>query len=402
MNKLIITRWDGCILTMTKADGVTVQLDLEEDGGQSILGNIYIGKIKNIVKNINAAFVDIGNGQMGYLSLAETHIRKTSGNPSGNPDSGKLRPGDEILVQVERDAVKTKAPVLTGNLNLPGRYFVLTSGKCQLGFSAKIQDEGWKRQLRLFLEAEKPENVGIIVRTNAYNVPDAELKKELTALFKTYEDILENSLHRVCGSLLYESSPSYLSGIRDSFGPSLEGIVTDQQDIFQAVKEYLAKEQPEELSKLSLYADPLLPLYKLHQVEKSMEEALGKRVWLKSGGYLVIEPTEALVVIDVNTGKYSGKKNLHDTIMKINLEAAAEVARQLRLRNLSGIIVVDFIDMEAKEDQDLLMGTLENMLKADPVKTSVVEITKLNLVEITRKKIRRPLYEQAAKNKEKA
>ncbi|MEY8352104.1 ribonuclease E/G [Lachnospiraceae bacterium 54-53] len=396
MNKLIITRWNGSVATLLQSGKQIVQIDIEPEENRSVLGNIYIGKVNNVVKNINAAFVDIGNGQMGYLSLADTGIHYADQRPF----DGKLRQGDEIVVQVERDAVKSKAPVLTGNLNITGRYFVLTSEKKQIGFSTKITDQTWKREMKSYLETIKDDSFGIIVRTNAPGASKDELELELAHLKDSLAKILDNAKHRTCYSLLYSSAPSYLTGLRDSLKSSLEAVITDEADIYEAVKDYLVRYQPEDLRLLSLYDDELLPLNKLYRIEKTMEEALGKRVWLKSGGYLVIEPTEALSVIDVNTGKYSGKKELRETIMKVNLEAAEEIGHQLRLRNLSGIIIIDFIDMESEEDRRLLMERLEALLSKDPVKTTVVEMTKLNLVEVTRKKIRKPLYEQVPQKRE--
>ncbi len=390
LNKLIITRWKNSVITLLQTEKEVVQIDLEPEQGQSILGNIYIGKVNNIVKNINAAFIDIGNGQMGYLSLTDACIHYTDQRIF----DGKLRQGDEIVVQVEREAVKAKAPVLTGNLNVTGRYFVLTSGKKQIGFSSKITDQVWKRKMKSYLESVKEEDFGIIVRTNASCAASKELEYEFVQLKDTLRKIFDNAKHRTCFSLLYSSAPSYLSGLRDSLKESLEAVITDDTDIYEAIKEYLIQYQPEDLNILTLYQDKLLPLEKLYRIERTMEEVLGKRVWLKSGGYLVIEPTEALSVIDVNTGKYSGKKAHRDTIMKVNLEAAEEIGHQIRLRNLSGIIIIDFIDMETEEDRKLLVSRLEEFLSKDPVKTTIVEITKLNLVEVTRKKIRKPLYEQ--------
>lgn len=397
MNKLIITRWNGSVITLLQSGKETVQVNIEPEENQSVLGNIYIGKVNHIVKNINAAFVDIGGGQMGYLSLSDANILFVDQRTY----NGKLRQGDEIIVQVERDAVKTKAPVLTGNLNVTGRYFVLTSGKKQIGFSTKITDQAWKQEMKSYLESRKDEDFGMIVRTNAYKVPKEELESELIQLIDSFKEMLDNAKHRTCYSLLYSSAPSYLTGLRDSLKSSLEAVITDEPDIYEAIKDYLTQCQPEDLGLLTWYEDNLLPLGKLYRIEKTMDEALGKRVWLKSGGYLVIEPTEALVVIDVNTGKYSGKKELRETIKKVNLEAAEEIGHQLRLRNLSGIIIIDFIDMEAEEDRRILMERLEGILSKDPVKTTVVEMTKLNLVEVTRKKIRKPLYEQALQMKEK-
>jgi ribonuclease G len=397
LNKLIITRWNGAVITLFQSGKNTVQVDIEPEENQSVLGNIYIGKVNHIVKNINAAFVDMGGGQMGYLSLSDASIHFADQRPY----DGRLCQGDEIIVQIERDAVKTKAPVLTGNLNFTGRYFVLTSGKKQIGFSSKITDQAWKQEMKPFLESRKEEDFGMIVRTNAYKAPKEELESELIQLKDSFKKMLDNAKHRTCYSLLYSSAPSYLTGLRDSLKSSLEAVITDEPDIYEAIKEYLIQFQPEDLGLLTWYEDSLLPLRKLYRIEKTMEEALGKRVWLKSGGYLVIEPTEALIVIDVNTGKYSGKKELRETIKKVNLEAAEEIGHQLRLRNLSGIIIIDFIDMEAEEDRCLLMERLEGILSKDPVKTTVVEMTKLNLVEVTRKKIRKPLYEQALQMKEK-
>ncbi|WP_312425941.1 ribonuclease E/G [Lacrimispora sp.] len=397
MNKLIITRWNGSVITLLQSGKEAVQVNLEPEENQSVLGNIYIGKVNHIVKNINAAFVDIGGGQMGYLNLSDADILFVDQRPY----NGKLRQGDEIIVQVERDAVKTKAPVLTGNLNVTGRYFVLTSGKKQIGFSTKITDQAWKQEMKSYLESRKAEDFGMIVRTNAYKVPKEELESELIQLMDSFKEMLDNAKHRTCYSLLYSSAPSYLTGLRDSLKSSLEAVITDEPDIYEAIKDYLNQCQPEDLRLLTMYEDHLLPLGKLYRIEKTMKEALGKRVWLKSGGYLVIEPTEALVVIDVNTGKYSGKKELRETIKKVNLEAAEEIGHQLRLRNLSGIIIIDFIDMEAEEDRRMLMERLDGILSKDPVKTTVVEMTKLNLVEVTRKKIRKPLYEQALQMKEK-
>lgn len=392
MSKLIITRWNGGIVTLLHSGKEVIQINVEPEQQGFVIGNVYIGKVNKIVKNINSAFVDIGKGQMGYLSLNDGMVHYADGRPW----DGKLKQGDDVIVQVERDAVKSKAPVLTGNINLTGRYFVLTTGKKQIGFSSKITDQAWKLKMKSYLEALKGEDFGIIVRTNAYEVLEEELKSELQSLQTGLKKLIEDAKFRTSYSLLYSGTPSYLSGIRDSLKSSLEAVITDEVDIYDALNNYLIENQPEDASLLVKYEDPMLPLYKLYRIEKFMDEALGKRVWLKSGGYLVIEPTEALTVIDVNTGKYTGKKTQRDTIMKINLESAEEIGHQLRLRNLSGIIIIDFIDMELEEDRLKLVDRLTEIFSKDPVKTTVVEITKLNLVEVTRKKIRRPLHEQVA------
>ena len=245
------------------------------------------------------------------------------------------------------------------------------------------------------------EDFGVIVRTNAQDAPEERILEELRFLKEQYRQVLAASRFRVSGSLLYEAEPFCRARLRDVYGQDLEAIVTDQPDIYEDLREYLSRHQPEALPLLRLYQDPLVSLDKVYQLEKALDEALSPRVWLKSGGYLVIEPTEALTVIDVNTGKYAGKKNQQETIKKINLEAARETARQLRLRNLSGIILVDFIDMETAKDQEELLSVLSACCFQDPIKTTVVDMTRLNLVELTRKKVRKPLYEQIGRRRQK-
>lgn len=417
LNKLLITRWGDQILTALTENGKFLSFNLEPAEQTGLLGNIYIGKVKNIVKNINSAFIDLGNGQTGYYSLTDnkTHLfadsawklcqeKEEQSSGADSPDTCSetetdqemrpLRQGDEILVQVERDAVKTKDPVLTSNLNFTGKYLVLTHGKKQIGFSGKIRDKAWKQHMQALLEKETDRSFGLIVRTNAKEAAEEEILQELAFLSKRRRQLLTAASHRTCYSLLASSEPAYISSIRDAYKDELDAVMTDDKACYEALRQYMEEHQSEDLHKLSFYEDPLISLPKLYSLETAMEQALGKHVWLKSGGYLVIEPTEALTVIDVNTGKYTGKKTQAETILKINLEAASETARQLRLRNLSGIIVVDFIDMETEAHQMELMSLLERELSRDPVKTALVDMTRLGLVEITRKKVKRPLAEQ--------
>ncbi len=395
MNKLLITRWGDQILTALTENGKFLSFNLEPAEQTGLLGNIYIGKVKNIVKNINSAFIDLGNGQTGYYSLTDNKTHLFADAAAKTQDSHRpLRQGDEILVQVERDAVKTKDPVLTSNLNFTGKYLVLTQGKKQIGFSGKIRDKAWKQHMQALLEKETDRSFGLIVRTNAKEAAEEEILQELAFLSKRRRQLLTAASHRTCYSLLASSEPAYISSIRDAYKDELDAVMTDDKACYEALRQYMEEHQSEDLHKLSFYEDPLISLPKLYSLETAMEQALGKHVWLKSGGYLVIEPTEALTVIDVNTGKYTGKKTQAETILKINLEAASETARQLRLRNLSGIIVVDFIDMETEAHQMELMSLLERELSRDPVKTALVDMTRLGLVEITRKKVKRPLAEQ--------
>lgn len=405
MSKLVITRWNNKILTALIVNGKCRSLRLEQEEERSLLGNIYVGKVKNVVKNIGAAFIDLGGGQMGFYSLTENTDHIFADNPrhsevskspaaSAVPAKRQVKPGDELIVQISKDAVKTKDPVLSCYLNFTGKYSVLTLGKIQIGFSAKIKDALWKDEIRSYLLPFKDDSFGIIVRTNAKEVSKETIGEEVSALKAQMQALLSKAGCRTCYSVLLGSEPSYILSLRDSYARDLEKIVTDDKECFEQMKLYLSKNQTGDLAKLELYEDRMLSLLKLHSLETAIEEAANRHVWLKSGGYLVIEPTEALTVVDVNTGKYSGKKNIEDTILKINMEAAAETARQLQLRNISGIIIVDFIDMVLEEHKEQLLAFLEKELLRDSVKTVLVEMTKLGLVEITRKKVYKPLYEQ--------
>lgn len=380
-------------MTALTADGKCRSLNLEPEERGSLLGNIYIGKVQNVVKNINAAFIDLGGGKMGYYSLTENRDHLFADSTSAPCPGRKIKQGDELVVQVARDAVKTKDPVLSCYLNFTGKYAVLTMGKPQIGFSTRIRDERWKSEVREYVGGLKDERFGLIIRTNAMDVPKETIGREVLELRERMDSLLIKASCRLCFSVLESTEPSYILGLRDTYAGTLEAILTDQPDCYGRMKEYLDASQPGDACKLKLYEDAGLPLIKLYSLESAMEEALGRRVWLKSGGYLVIEPTEALTVVDVNTGKYTGKKNVDDTILKINLEAACETARQICLRNLSGIIIVDFIDMTKEEHRRLLLERLEEELKKDSVKTVLVDMTKLGLVEITRKKVRKPFHE---------
>ena len=358
-------------------------------GGESILGNIYVGKVKNIAANISAAFIEIANGQLCYYALNDNDAPIFTTPKKKNT----LVAGDELLVQVSREAVKTKAPTVTANLNFAGKYLVLTSGKHHLGLSSKLSPED-KQRLRTIAEPFLGKDFGIIVRTNAAEASEDELRAELGELTEAYRHTVETGRNRACFSLVYKEPSAYAARLRGLRADSFNKIVTDRADIYRELKAYLTDRQPADLPKLYFYEETAPSLDSVYGLSKAFEEAGKERVWLKSGGYLVIQPTEALTVVDINTGKYTGKKKKDDTFLKINLEAARELARQLRLRNLSGIIVADFIDMDREEDKRTLMAVLASELKKDPVRTSLVDMTPLGLVEITRKKVQKTLAEQ--------
>lgn len=360
------------------------------------LGSIYAGKINHVVKNINAAFVDLTQNRRAFLPLDG----KTKPRLLNRPYDGRLLAGDEILVQVEREAVKTKDPVVTAELSFSGRYAVLIPAEApgRLVFSGKL-DTAAKKRLKEYLPPEELtevlKNASLIIRTNAGELTESPpLVSDIRRLAALAGQVLSIADKRTCYSCLYRPARPYLMEIRDTYTDQYDTIITDDRELYEETADFLRAQYPEELSRLQFYEDSRVSLFNLYGLTAKLKEATETRVWLKSGGYLVIEPTEALTVIDVNSGKYSGKKGIRDTFRLINREAALEIARQLRLRNLSGIILVDFINMEEADDRQNLLDFLSAQLKRDPVKTALIDMTPLGLVEITRKKIRRPLKEQ--------
>lgn len=390
MSNLVVTKLGNTLVAAGYQDGSPLWFECQRADEVSILGNIYVGKVMNIVKNIQAAFIQIADGIICYYSLKENP------NPIYIKKIGKseLVQGDEILVQVEKEALKTKDPVASSNLNIPGKYMALTTGNQKIGISSKISHEK-KQELKSFFAAMDLKGNGIVVRTNAATASEEVLQKEFEFLMQRLKKIKENALYRTAFSLLYQADSFYLQQLRNSYIGELDKIITDVKSVYMEMEEYLSVYQPEDKERLVFYEDKNLPLVSLYNVSRDLKRALHSQVWMKSGAYLVIEPTEACTVIDVNTGKCDSKrKDRQKTFLKINLEAAKEVANQIKLRNLSGIILVDFIDLEQEEDRATLMHELHELLKKDAIPTNLVDMTKLQLVEITRKKQKKPLYEQ--------
>ncbi len=351
--------------------------------GGSLLGNIYVGRVKNIVESLNAAFVEIAPGVPCYLSLADVkspvYVKKIN--------SPRLVAGDQLLVQVEQEAIKTKPPRLTTNLTFPGQYLALSTQEEAVGASRKLPDQQ-REALKEFLKDQRRTAFGVIVRTACKDASHKAVAEELWQLEQEAAALIAKAPYRTCFSCLRCQEPLYLRLLRQLPKGAVDEVVTDRQEVYGP----LTKTFPE--LELRLYEDHLLPLSRCYRLEHLIQEALKPRVWLKSGGFLVIEPTEALTVIDVNSGKSSRKGDPQDHYRKVNLEAAEEIARQLRLRNISGIILVDFIDLKAREDQEMLLQRMKELVQTDPVKVQVVDYTRLNLMELTRKKVRRSLREQ--------
>ncbi len=398
MDRLIITALRGKTAAVLFKDGHAAQIDFEPEAAEEETGVIFVGKVKNISKNINAAFVEYRPGVNGFYSLKE-NTRPIYAD--GKTEHGPLKAGDEILVQVERSAVKTKDAVLTSNLTLTGQTAVLSAGKSSLGISAKIRNKEWRDAVKRRWEETEHGDCGLVVRTNGEAAGIGKVFEEFAALYERYLVICKAAASRTCYSVLYRPECFAVRAVRDlKISDRLE-VVTDLLEVYKELQDALGiadcraaeNSGTAGMPSLRLYTDDF-PLTALYHLETILSQALSKTVWLKSGGNLVIEPTEALTVIDVNTAKSVSKKTSEETYLKTNLEAAEEIAAQLRLRNLSGIIIVDFIDMKEEESRKTLLTALRRAVTADPVKTVLVDMTPLGLVELTRKKIRRPLHEQ--------
>ncbi len=401
MNKLIITKLRGRRAAVLASEKRILQFEFEEQEAAEQIGTIYIGKVRNVVKNLNAAFVEYKPGVNGYYSLNDNQIHTfADGTRSDRP----LKSGDEIVVQVSRAAVKTKDAVLSGELTITGRYVavMLRSGnRTSFGISAKIKDKKWRDTFKEQWEQSYAEFFdelmhSFIIRTNAYEADFSEVLEEAKRISDQLEKICCNASFRTPHSVLYRPDSFAVSMVRNLRLNDMAEVVTDIPEVYEEINASglcVTNNEKNAVLGLRLYTDSY-PLTALYNLDSALERALGKNVWLKSGGYLVIEPTEAMTVIDVNTGKNVDKKSPEEVYFKTNLEAASEIANQMRLRNLSGIIIVDFIDMAEDVHKETLLSTFRQYLSLDPVKTTLVDMTALGLVEVTRKKVRRPLYEQ--------
>ncbi len=394
MNKLIFTTLRGRHAAVLASEKRILQFEFEGEEAAEQIGTIYIGKVRNVVKNLNAAFVEYKPGINGYYSLNDNRVHIFA---DGTRSDRMLKSGDEIVVQISKAAIKTKDAVLSGELTLTGRYVaVMARNGVSLGISTKIRDKKWREVFKEQWESEynhyfNDNSLSFIIRTNAYEADFTSVIAEARTLAERLEKIYRNASFRTPHSVLYSPDSFAISKIRDLYKQDTIEIVTDDREIYD---ELMNSEYSD--NQIRFYEDTY-PLSSLYNLETSLERALGKTVWLKSGGYLVIEPTEAMTVIDVNTGKNIEKKSPEDVYYKTNLEAAAEIAFQLRLRNLSGIIIVDFIDMKEEEHNLELLNVFRQHLNLDPVKTTLVDMTALGLVEVTRKKIKQPLHEQMRK-----
>lgn len=391
-NRLIVYREQQTVFSAEFRDRTLWEIGVCGRQETVIPGSLYVARVENIVPSIGAAFVRVpGEAENWYLPLEKAKHPVVCQSHA----DGTLRCGDELLVQVEREAGKRKTVTAVADFSLTGCYFVILHGKQGVHRSSKIQNQEFVESLlplvRARMEPKAP--YGVMIRTNAEGTDEAVLLRELDFLLDTYRTLKRQAVSRQAGALLRKGLPAYLCPLRDSYHQAYEELITDDDGLFREMEEYLRELRPELLPRLRKYEGGC-PLKTAYGMQAQLSDILSERVWLRSGAYLVIQQTEAMAVIDVNTGKATEQGRKTDGIYRCNLEAAKEIARQLRLRNLSGIILVDFIDMKSEEENRTLLSELSRLVEEDRIETRVVDMTRLHLVEMTRTKIRKPLAEQ--------
>ncbi len=388
--KLVITLFKQRLGVFALCDNTLVEANVYDNNQKICIGDIYLGRVNKILPNISACFVGVGQGEEVFLPLNET-------------ESG-LKSGDYILVQIKKEASKGKNPLGTTKLSISGLYCVVNNEPYSIEISSKLDNENriyWKNTLKdVFNNNELSEDEKIllskccvIVRTNVTEAQSCnEVVSEWLSLAKKMDYILEKGKYQGVFSKLYSSEKNYLNYIKNISQSELEEIITDDINVYEELKSSFSGAN-EIQKKIRFYQDDF-SLSKLYGLESKLADALSKKVWLKCGGFLVIEPTEALTVIDVNSGKFDKKTGPDEYYRKVNEEAAVEIARQLKLRNISGIIIVDFINMNSDDSKKALLDKLTMLVSKDTVKTYVIGMTSLGLVEITRTKKEKPLWEQ--------
>jgi ribonuclease G len=374
--------------------GAVQELHVERTGGRGIVGNIYLGRVVRVLPGMQSAFVEVGLERTAFLHVADIWSEK-NGDKGARPIERLIVEGETLMVQVLKDPIGTKGARLSTQISLAGRFLVYLPQERHIGISQKIEDEAGREQLRERIQSllHEDEEGGFIVRTMAENATDAELAADIAYLRRLWQEIRHRAKASKAPALLHHDLTLAQRVLRDLAGPETTRIVIDSRENFQKLVLFAQEYMPQLAPLLEHYTGER-PLFDLYAVEDEIQKALARRVDLKSGGYLIIDQTEALTTVDVNTGAFVGNRiggNFDDTIFKTNLEAAQTIARQLRLRNLGGIIIVDFIDMESVEHRDAVFAELDKALARDHTRISINGFTQLGLVELTRKRTRESL-----------
>ncbi|GAB6184380.1 Rne/Rng family ribonuclease [Thermodesulfovibrio hydrogeniphilus] len=388
--------------------GQVVEFYTERKGDSSYVGNIYKGRVVKVLKGMQACFIDIGLDKAAFLYVDDIRggIKELYPFLEAEEDTEFLsrldvkdasieelvQEGQEILVQVAKDPIGTKGARVTSRITLPGRYVVLMPGMEHIGISRKIEDEDKRKELKEIATRIKPSGFGLIMRTVSEDATEEEIQKDIDFLLLLWDNIQKKKDKAHAPSLIHSEFDLVLRSLRDFMTQNVDRLIIDSYEEWKRLKEFAEIYFPRLTEKIELYEGDE-PLFDAFGIEVDLDRALRRKVWLKSGGYIVIDQTEAMNVIDVNTGKFVGKENLEDTILRTNLEAVKEIAYQIRLRNLGGIILIDFIDMEKEENKQKVINALSEATKKDRAKTTIYNITELGIVQMTRKRTRESLEE---------
>jgi ribonuclease G len=356
-----------------------------ERSKRSVVGNVYLGRVKDVLPGMEAAFVDIGLEKNGFLYVDEVVAREGVDAVPSRDIQSLLQPGQEIVVQVLKDPMGTKGARITTDVALPGRFIVLMPYSHFVGVSRKLPTAERDR-LHEAVQAVAPEGMGVIVRTAAVGVGEKEIEGDLEFLLRLWKRVSHQAREGLAPEVVYTEMDLALRMVRDVFSEDFRRLVVDDKQTYEKISAFLKKTSPTLQRRVSQHKEKVA-LFDYYSLQEQLEAAMRRRVWLPSGGYIAIDATEALTAVDVNTARFVGKRSLEETILRTNLEAAAEVVRQLRLRDIGGIIVVDFIDMERPENRERVMRRLRTALEKDRAKTRVMEMSPLGLVELTRKNV---------------
>lgn len=371
-------------------NGTVNELFVERSEKRDLVGNIYKGKVVRVLPGMQAAFIDIGLSRTAFLHINDMVWQRNQNPPN---IAEVLHPGKVLTVQIMKDMLGTKGARLTTDLSIPSRYLVLMPFSQQIGISQKIEDEQERERLKNMIERLQSQHKlpgSVIVRTAAENVADSDIEQDMLYLVKLWEHIQKKKINLLAPSLVFEDLPLPQRIVRDFAKDNTHKILVDSREYYQYLQQFIDEFMPNLTQKLIHYPGEK-PLFDLYNVEEDVQKALQRRIDLKSGGYLMIDQTEAMTTIDINTGSYVGSRNLEDTVFKTNMEATQAIARQLRLRNLGGIIIIDFIDMQETHHREQVMAQFEKMLERDYAKTKITQVSELGLVEMTRKRTRESL-----------
>lgn len=382
MRELLITYNENKKIILVLENGILVE-KYEDDKKQLIEGNIYVGKVQNILKGLQSAFVNIGEGKNAFIHLKDI-LPKENNNGKNNIEANNIekivKTGDKIVVEVKRESTNYKGPRVSTHITLAGIYIVLMPNSPFLTISKKIENEEERERLKKIITPLLPENMGAIIRTSAENQDENIIKNDFNRLLEKWNQIISTPIDE-CPKIIYNKGGIIRKLLIDLSNDQLDKIVVENEEIKEEVQMIL--NEIEATNKIEIKEN----IIKEYFLSKQLKDMENRKVYLKSGGFITIDRTEALTAIDVNSGKYTGKDSAEDTIFLVNSEAANEIAKQIRLRDIGGIIIIDFIDMHKEEDKEKIILEMKNVIKKDRSKVQIEEFTKLNLLEMTRKHI---------------